>query len=45
MNLEIEWLKAAYLDLESMKYIVNVEHLAPKFCNSFSFSTSYRKIT
>jgi len=27
MKLTVEWLKAAYLDLESMKYIVDVEHL------------------
>ena len=28
MNLSIEWLKAAYLDLENIKYIVNVEYLS-----------------
>lgn len=28
MNLSTEWLKAAYLDLENIKYIVNVEHLS-----------------
>lgn len=27
MNLSIEWLKAAYLDLDSISYIVKVEHL------------------
>lgn len=28
MNLSIEWLRAAYLDLESIEYIVDVEHLS-----------------
>ena len=28
MNLSIEWLKSAYLDLENIKYIVKVEHLS-----------------
>ena len=27
MNLSFEWIKAAYLDLENIKYIVDVEHL------------------